>query len=116
MDDWSESPAGRKAISQLCRYLIELLAFTFEADMTIFNAALGQIDNTKTTLSEAEHAFVLALGHLIKSMCAKVGQPERLTIPDSDCVMVIEAVSKPVKFLKLSDSFVLKLLASYADY
>jgi hypothetical protein len=30
--------------------------------------------------------------------------------------MVIEAISKPVKFLKFHDSFVFKLLASYADH
>jgi hypothetical protein len=116
VDDWSKSPAGRKAISQLCRYLIEVLAFTFEADMTIFNAALGQIADTKTTLSQAEHASLLALAHLIRSLRAKVGQPEWLTIPDSDFTMVIEAVSKPVKLLKLPDNFVFKLIASYADH
>lgn len=115
-EDWSESPAGRRAISQLRRYLIEVLAFTFEADVTVFKAVLGQIDDTKTTLSESEHASLLALAHLIKSMRTKVGKPEWLTIPDSDCTMIIEAVSKPVKFLKLDDSFVFKLLASYADH
>jgi hypothetical protein len=116
MDDWSKSPAGRKAISQLCRYLMEVLAFTFEAEMTTFNAALGQIENIKTTLSEAEHASLLALALLIRSMRAKVGKPEWLTIPNDDCTTVIKAVSKPVKFLNLPNSFVFKLLASYADH
>ncbi len=115
-EDGSESPAGRRAISQLRRYLIEVLAFTFEADMTIFNAVLGQIDDTKTTLSKPEHASLLALAHLIRSMRAKVGKPEWLTIPDGDRTMVTEAVSKPVKFLKVNDTFVFKLLASYADH
>ncbi|KAF2827211.1 hypothetical protein CC86DRAFT_405352 [Ophiobolus disseminans] len=114
--DWSESPAGRKAIAQLRRYLIEILAFTFEADMTVINAVLSQADGTKTTLSDAEHASLLALAHLIRSMYPKVGKPEWLTIPDSDITMITEAVSKPIKFLKLDGCLVFELLASYADH
>ncbi|KAH7094540.1 hypothetical protein FB567DRAFT_6031 [Paraphoma chrysanthemicola] len=116
--DWSERPAGKRAISQLLRYLIEILAFTFDADMTILNAALGQSEDDATVLIENERASLLALSHLIRSMNAKVGNSEWLTVPDNDYTTVLEAVSKPVKFLKVrvEESFVFGLLASYVDH
>lgn len=116
MENWSKSPAGSDAISQLRRYLIEIVAFTFEADMAIINAALSQIADNKSILSEAERASLLALAQLIRSISAKVDKAEWPTVPNSDCTMLVDAFAKPAIFLKMRECFVFKLLASYAEH
>jgi hypothetical protein len=114
--EWSESPAGRASISRLRRYVIEILAFTFEMDLNLLSVALGQLPNTTSLLSTEERHDLHSLATLIRNMRPKVGQPSWLTVLDRDRALVIESVSKPVQILNLDGKFVFRLLDSYCDH
>jgi hypothetical protein len=114
---YTRSPECAQAIAQLSRWLLEILAFTFEADMAALSSTSTQtVAGRATILPDPEKQSLLQIAHLLKDMCRKVGRSDWYIIPLSDRQHVIDSITKPCEVLNVDRDFVLALLASYATH
>ncbi|KAF2180435.1 hypothetical protein K469DRAFT_714815 [Zopfia rhizophila CBS 207.26] len=111
-------------VMQLRRYLIEIMAFTFNADFALLNHALGQhtlptsasISITNSTLTEDERVELLRLALITKDLYGKQRGHQLLTTRDSDRRAVADAIVIPTLHLELSAGYILELISTYADH
>ncbi|KAF2184902.1 hypothetical protein K469DRAFT_708678 [Zopfia rhizophila CBS 207.26] len=114
----------RDPVIQLRRYLIEIMAFTFNADFALLNHALGQhtlptsasISTTNSTLTDDERVELLRLALISKDLYRKQRGHQLLTTRDSDRRAVTDAIVIPALQLELSAGYILELISTYADH
>lgn len=120
----SPNRVAHNPLMQLRRYIIEIMGFTFDADFSLLNEALGQTASTISTsptnsiLTPAEHAELLSLITLIEELKAKISNTSTqwLTVRSSDREAVANAVIRPALYLGLPASYVLELISTYASH
>lgn len=114
----------RDPVTQLRRYLVEITAYSFNADFVLLNHALGQptsstsasISATNSTLTENERVELLRLALISKDLYGKHRGHELLTTLDSDRRAIANAILIPSIILDLSESYILQLISTYADH
>ncbi|ORY08470.1 hypothetical protein BCR34DRAFT_589966 [Clohesyomyces aquaticus] len=114
--------AAHDPLLQFRRWMIDLMAFTFDADFAKLNQALGQsaysTASPTTILTADEHDRLLALAVLIKELAPKAlsdSQPW-LTVSSSDLETIADAIIRPALFLGLKPSYILVLTRTYAAH
>jgi hypothetical protein len=110
----------RDPVTQLSRYLLEIMAFSFHADYALLNHALGQhsasISITKSTLTDDERVELLRLALISKDLYGKHRSYQRLNTRDSDRSDLADAIVIPALQLDLSESYILELISTYAEH
>ena len=107
---------------QLRRYIVEIVGFTFDADYSLLNQALGQTALTTSTpptnsiLTPDERAELLGLVTLIQELNEKISAAgtQWLTVRSADREAVADAVIRPALYLGLPVSYALELVSTYA--
>ncbi|KAF1953550.1 hypothetical protein CC80DRAFT_595752 [Byssothecium circinans] len=108
--------------TQLQRYLIELMGFTFDADFALLNAAMPTPTTTPSSttsiLSADERAKLLRLSLLLKELAPKFtrGSTRWLTVRRSERTTIIDVIRDPAEDLKICPAYVLKLISTYAKH
>jgi hypothetical protein len=118
----SPNPVAQNPLVQLRRYLIEIIGFTFDADFSLLNQALGQTASvtptspTNSILTPNERVELLDLVTLIKELNTKISDADTqwLTVRSSDREAVADAVIRPALYLGLPASYILELVSTYA--
>lgn len=109
---------------QLRRYIIEIMSFTFNADFTLLNQALGQSASTvsaslaKSILTQHERAELLKLAELMENIKAKglnLGK-QWLIIRSRDREVIAAAVVRPALYLELPVAYVLEVISTYSSH
>ncbi|KAF2787872.1 hypothetical protein K505DRAFT_329364 [Melanomma pulvis-pyrius CBS 109.77] len=114
----------RDPVIQFRRYLLEIMAFTFQADFALLDCALDQhtlstsasISTTNSILTEDERFELLRLARTIKDLYGKTRGYQWLNTLDSDRSAVTDAIAKPAVILSLDGSYILQLISTYADH
>lgn len=96
-------------LEQLRRYIIEIIGFTFDADFTILNEALGQTAPctcpTKSILTPEERANLLSLATLINEVKPKLTSGNAwLAVRYVEREAIAEAVVRPSHYVGLKVS------------
>ena len=97
------------------RYLVEIIALTFDADFVMLYAALYDDDGisyTNTTLSASERADLLGLSHLVSRTSGLVDYKHPICRQDKHDLQ--EAVLGPGYGLHLIGDFALDLIGWYS--
>jgi hypothetical protein len=114
---YTRSPECAQAITQLSRWLLKILAFTFEADMAALSSTSTKtVTGRATILAESERQSLLQIALLLKKMCKKVGCSDWYITPLGDRQHIIDTITKPCKVLNVDTGFAMTLLASYATH
>lgn len=114
----------RDPVMQLRRYLVEIMAFTFNVDSALLNHALGQdtlptsasVSNTNSILTEDERVELLRLALITNDLYGKRGRPQFLATRDSDRRAVADGIVVPALQLELSATYILELISTYANH
>jgi hypothetical protein len=114
----------RDAVVQLRRYLIEIMAFTFNADIALLNHTLGKplsltstsTSTTNSTLTTDERVELLRLACISKDLYGKHTGYQFLTTRESDRRAVADAIVMPALELDLSAGYIVELISTYADH
>lgn len=131
----AESTTGVNATAQLSRWLLEIIAFTFEINTPHLDLNLSPNmqppGNRPSILSAQEQRTLLRLAHILQSRRAKVLADDhewyrlpnrdqrtliRMIISLIDCQTVTDNITRPSKALELHTDYVLALISSYADH
>lgn len=117
-DHYVQSNECTQAVSLLSRWLLEILAFTFEGDIATLGLNLNPMlgDSIPALLSAQERQMLLGVAHLLRDLCKKINTSDWYTTPSSDHQHIIDTITKPCKVYKLPPAYVMALLASYADH
>ncbi|KAJ4357255.1 uncharacterized protein N0V89_001830 [Didymosphaeria variabile] len=113
-------------LHQFRRFVIEILAFTFDANFSLVNQALGQsssttIQTTTTILSESEHAELLRLSNLAKSVRKEMRRTwgtldfDRRR-PNEDHETLASMVVRPAIYYEVDAPYMLELISTYAAH
>ena len=115
--------APKESVTQLRRYLIEIIAFTFDADFEQLNSALGHntaiISRETTILREREKTELLRVSAIVKDLHQKLLYNRFNTTLKRDRDAVLEAIIKPLmglKNLRFDSDYALDLISTYADH
>lgn len=109
-------------VTQLGRYLIEIVAFTFNSDYALLNQALGQptfanfVPTKNSILTEDERVELLRLALISKELYGKHRGHQFLTTRDSDRRALADGIIKPAIVLDLAASYILELISTYANH
>jgi len=115
--------APRDPLKHLRRYIIEIMGFTFDADFSVLNQALGQDQaSPNSILDQTEQKTLLDLATKTQDLKTKVteggplstGGSQFLTIRSCDREAVAEAVLRPALYSGLSGGYILKIVSTYA--
>ncbi|KAH7122779.1 hypothetical protein B0J11DRAFT_437329 [Dendryphion nanum] len=114
-------PAPRRRIlEQFGRYIIELMAFTFDADFTTLNNALGQSPNSisasHSILDDDEKAELLRLALISKDLYKRLGETRWDNSQESDREALAENIVKPALLLRLCEGYIMDILSAYANH
>ena len=93
-------------LEQLRRYIIEIMGFTFDADFTLLNKALGQTAPCtcppKSILTPEERTKLLSLATLIKEVKPKMTSDNAwLTVRCAEREAIADAVVRPAHYVGL---------------
>ncbi|PSN65652.1 hypothetical protein BS50DRAFT_646008 [Corynespora cassiicola Philippines] len=110
-------------LEQLRRYIIEIMGFTFDANFSLLNEALGQTGNTSSSaansiLSPDERARLLNLATLIQEVEAKISDKSAqwLAVRSSERKAIADAVIRPALYLGIPAGYCLEMVSTYADH
>jgi hypothetical protein len=113
----------RNPLEQLRRYVIEIMAFTFDANFSLLNIALGQPSYPKnSTLTPTERAKLLELATLMIELKTRVtkggpmsyGGTQFLSVRSRDRETIADAVLRPALHLGASGGYLLEFIGGYA--
>lgn len=110
-------------IEQFRRYTVEVLAFTFNADMSALQSAMCLATKSKegkvprySILSTKERADLLNLSHLVRKLHKKITSNELDTTNKSERDLLFTALVKPARALHIPAGFALDFISTYADH
>ncbi|KAF2445434.1 hypothetical protein P171DRAFT_484115 [Karstenula rhodostoma CBS 690.94] len=108
--------------TQLRRYILELLAFTFDADFLLLNEALGQTPspmNSNSILTEVEHAELLRLSTFVQDLGTDLPRLPSTWISQSEGVAAVKtAILNPSTKLvsRKQTPWMLAIISTYAAH
>jgi hypothetical protein len=115
--------ATHNPLKQFRRYVIEIMAFTFDADFSLLNRALGQPPiSPDSILTSSERANLLDLATLMQDLEAKIlgsgrlGGTQFFAIRTQDREAVADAVIRPALYLGLRAGYMLEIISAYATH
>ncbi|KAF1994043.1 hypothetical protein P154DRAFT_582200 [Amniculicola lignicola CBS 123094] len=102
---------------RLRRYILEILAYTFSADIPTLARALGiQHNSFQSLLNDTERQELRFLSNLIKTLHTKLKHGEWNSTSDFDRQVIRRSVCTPVAKIHVDGPLVLDLIATYADH
>ncbi|KAF2874844.1 hypothetical protein BDV95DRAFT_603634 [Massariosphaeria phaeospora] len=102
-------------VLQLQRYLIEILAFTFAANIPRISYALGNPQPCTSLLTSRERAALFTLSMLTRTLSAKLGAGNAcwLRARQHSRTLLADAIVRPALYLNLDAAYVLLLVRDY---
>ncbi|KAF2475952.1 uncharacterized protein BDR25DRAFT_379579 [Lindgomyces ingoldianus] len=110
----------RASITQLRKYLIEIIAFTFGADFGQLNSMLDQnadvASRGTTILREEEKVELMRLSTLVENLRQKMLYNQFNTTLKRDRDIITDAIIKPAIEISLDPDYAMDLISTYADH
>ncbi|KAF2113615.1 hypothetical protein BDV96DRAFT_647872 [Lophiotrema nucula] len=101
-------------------FILEILAFTFDADFSKLRAALGQrtlqADEPASILTELQRHCLLLISHRVRAMYWRIKNNQWDTVPVGGIYLINRAIIEPTAIVPVETSYALELIATYADH
>ncbi|OCK73070.1 hypothetical protein K432DRAFT_411036 [Lepidopterella palustris CBS 459.81] len=118
------SPPPRSPLTQLQRYLIEIVAYTLDADFRLVRRALGQ-DEPGISSSQEEVTSILAddekkdlfrLATIILDLYQKYMTNQWNLTLDCDRAAILTAIVEPARSMYINTDYILDMISTYAEH